>query len=520
MPRPHEKLAKSLEVLRALQDRGIVAVRSGDLTRTHRERLVKNGFLQEVMKGWYIPARPDEAKGESTTWYASFWGFCAVYLQERFGANWSLSPDQSLLLHTGNMTVPRQLLVRSPKARNKITTLPHGTSLLDMRAALPRTAQIAEKDGLRLFSVPAGLVNCGSGFFQKNATDARAALTMVSDASDVLALLLEEGRTTVAGRLAGAFRNIGRDRIADDIVKTMKTADYDVREKDPFEDNIDLILSAREQSPYVNRIRLTWQQMREPIRKKFPVAPGRPSDIAAYLKTADDIYVTDAYHSLSIEGYRVSPELIERVRSGEWNPDENEDDREHRNALAARGYWQAYQTVRESVRKVLEGDNISAVADNDHGDWYREMFGPSITAGLLQTADLAGYRNGRVYIRRSMHVPPRHEAVRDCMPAFFDLLREETEPSVRVVLGHFVFVYIHPYMDGNGRMGRFLMNLMLAGGGYPWTVIPVEKRNDYMAALESASVEQDIVPFAMFLGRLVSDSLDGKPAPQIPTSKG
>jgi hypothetical protein len=520
MPRPHEKLAKSLEVLRALQDRGIVAVRSGDLTRTHRERLVKNGFLHEVMKGWYIPARPDEAKGESTTWYASFWGFCAVYLQERFGANWSLSPDQSLLLHTGNMTVPRQLLVRSPKARNKITTLPHGTSLLDMRAALPRTAQIAEKDGLRLFSVPAGLVNCGSGFFQKNATDARAALTMVSDASDVLALLLEEGRTTVAGRLAGAFRNIGRDRIADDIVKTMKTADYDVREKDPFEDNIDLILSAREQSPYVNRIRLTWQQMREPIRKKFPVAPGRPSDIAAYLKTADDIYVTDAYHSLSIEGYRVSPELIERVRSGEWNPDENEDDREHRNALAARGYWQAYQTVRESVRKVLEGDNISAVADNDHGDWYREMFGPSITAGLLQTADLAGYRNGRVYIRRSMHVPPRHEAVRDCMPAFFDLLREETEPSVRVVLGHFVFVYIHPYMDGNGRMGRFLMNLMLAGGGYPWTVIPVEKRNDYMAALESASVEQDIVPFAMFLGRLVSDSLDGKPAPQIPTSKG
>ena len=516
MPSPHEKLAKSLEVLRALQDRGIVAVRSGDLTRTHRERLVKNGFLQEVMKGWYIPARPDEAKGESTAWYASFWGFCAVYLQERFGTNWSLSPEQSLLLHTGNMTVPRQLLVRSPKARNKITTLPHDTSLFDMRAALPRTAQIAEKDGLRLFSIPAGLVNCGSGFFQKNATDARAALAMVRNASDVLALLLEEGRTTVAGRLAGAFRNIGRDRIADDIVKTMKTADYDVREKDPFEENINLILPAREQSPYVNRIRLLWQQMRERILKQFPAAPGLPSNIDAYLKAADDIYVTDAYHSLSIEGYRVSPELIERVRSGEWNPDENGDDREHRNALAARGYWQAYQAVRESVRKVLEGDSLAAVADNDHGDWYREMFGPSVTAGLLRTADLAGYRNGQVYIRRSMHVPPRHEAVRDCMPAFFDLMREEPESSVRVVLGHFVFVYIHPYMDGNGRMARFLMNLMLAGGGYPWTVIPIEKRNNYMAALESASVEQDIAPFAMFIGRLVSDRLKGKPAPQIP----
>jgi len=518
MASPHEKLAESLTALRALQDRGVVAVRSGDLTRTHQERLVKNGFLQEVMKGWYIPARPDEATGESTAWYASFWGFCAAYLKGRFGTNWSLSPEQSLLLHAGNMSIPRQLLVRSPKARNKITTLPHDTSLFDTRAALPEAGQITEKEGLRLFSVPSGLVNCGSGFFRQNPTDARAVLAMVRSASDVLALLLEGGRTTVAGRLAGAFRNIGRDRIADDIVKTMQTADYDSREKDPFEDTIDLILPSRELSPYVNRIRLMWQQMRDPILKRFPPAPGRPSDIATYIKATDDMYVTDAYHSLSIEGYRVSPALIERVRSGEWDPEENEDDREHRNALTARGYWQAYQAVRESVHKVLEGANPGAVAEDDHGVWYREMFGPSVAAGLLRTADLAGYRNGQVYIRRSMHVPPRYEAVQDCMPAFFDLLREEPEPSVRVVLGHFVFVYIHPYMDGNGRMGRFLMNVMLAGGGYPWTVTPLEKRDDYMAVLESASVKHDIAPFAMFLGRLVSDRLEGKPAPQVPAS--
>ena len=135
------------------------------------------------------------------------------------------------------------------------------------------------------------------------------------------------------------------------------------------------------------------------------------------------------------------------------------------------------------------------------------MFGPSVTAGFLRTADLAGYRNDQVYIRRSMHVPPRYEAVRDCMPTFFDLLKEEPEPWVRVVLGHFVFVYIHPYMDGNGRIGRFLMNVMLAGGGYPWTVIPLEKRDDYMDALERGSVKQDIEPFAIFLRRLVSENL-------------
>jgi Fic family protein len=74
---------------------------------------------------------------------------------------------------------------------------------------------------------------------------------------------------------------------------------------------------------------------------------------------------------------------------------------------------------------------------------------------------------------------------------------------MRVVLGHFGFVYIHPYMDGNGRMGRFLMNAMMAAGGYPWTIVPLARHDDYMASLESASVKHDINPFAEFLGSLV-----------------
>jgi fido (protein-threonine AMPylation protein) len=339
---------------------------------------------------------------------------------------------------------------------------------------------------------------------------------MVRDASEVLDRLLEGGHSTIAGRLAGAFRNIGRERIADDIINTMRTAGYDVRENDPFETQIPVILPAREQSPYVNRIRLMWQEMREQIIKRFPKAPGQPKDIKAYLKHVEDVYVSDAYHSLSIEGYRVSPELIERVRSGNWNPDEDENDREHRNALAARGYWQAYQAMRESVGKILQGNDPGTVVDDDHRIWYREMFASGVTAGLLRAADLAGYRNGPVYIRRSMHVPPSCEAVRDAMPAFFDLLRDETDPSVRVVLGHFIFVYIHPYMDGNGRIGRFLMNVMLASGGYPWTVVPLQRRDAYMDALEQASVNHNIVPFTDFLARLVKDGLKGKAAPKFP----
>jgi fido (protein-threonine AMPylation protein) len=518
MATPSEKLAQSLEVLRVLQARGMVAIRSGDLTRTHRERLCQNGFLQKVIKGWYVPARPDETAGESTTWYASFWRFCAAYLQKRFDTNWCLSPEQSLSLHAENWTVPRQLLVRASKARNNITVLPHDTSLLDVRASMPADSEIQEKDGLRLFSLPAALIACAPVYFRQNPTDMRAALSIVRDASEVLDRLLAGGHSTIAGRLAGAFRNIGRDRMADEIINTMRKAGYDVRENDPFEAQVLAVLPTHKQSPYVNRIRLLWQKMRAPIIERFPTAPGLPKDIEAYLKRVEDVYVTDAYHSLSIEGYQVGPELIERVRSSAWNPDDDEDDRENRNALAARGYWQAYQAVRESIDKVLHGDNPGTVADDDHRTWYREMFAPGVTAGLLRPADLAGYRNGPVYIRRSMHVPPSHEAVRDAMPAFFDLLGEETEPSVRVLLGHFVFVYIHPYMDGNGRLGRFLMNVMLAGGGYPWTVVPLAERDVYMTALEEASVRQDIVPFTNFLASLVDAGLKGKAAAELPSS--
>ena len=504
MATPSEKLATSLELLRKLQKDGMAVVRSADLTRTHLERLKKGGFLQEVMRGWYISSRPDEQAGESSAWYTSFWQFCGAYLKHRFGDEWNLSPEQSISIHTENMTVPTQLIVRAVKGQNNINPLRHNTSLLEVKSPLPDKRELIEKNGLRIYSLPAALVGCSDALYHQNPTDIRAALAMIKDASEVLEILLDGGRSVVAGRLAGAFRNIGRNQIADEILSTMRSADYIVREQDPFEALSPIIFSTRELSPYVNRIRLMWHNFREVVIARFPVVPGISKDAGAYLKRIDEIYVTDAYHSLSIEGYRVSRELIDRVRNGDWNPDDIQEDQDHRSALAARGYWQASLLVKESIRKVLDGENPGAVASEDHRAWYREMFAPSVTAGILEAADLAGYRNAPVYLKHSMHVPPSREAVRDAMPALFELLENEPEVSVRVVLGHFFFVYIHPYMDGNGRSGRFLMNLMMASGGFPWLVIPVEERNAYMASLEAVTRQKDIAPFTDLLVRLIN----------------
>lgn len=498
-----DKLADSLTVLKKLQDYGKVAIRSADMGRTHRERLQKNGFIQEVMKGWYIPARPDEPAGETTSWYTSFWAFCAAYLEERFGDEWCLSPEQSLSIQTGNWRVPKQLIVRAPKGGNKPTGLLHGTSIFDIRLELPKTQDTEIKDGVRMYNLPASLLECAAGEYKSRPIEMRAALAMVKDASDLLSRLLDGGHSKVAGRMAGAMRNIGRNQIADDIIGAMRAAGYTVSELDPFEDQPPVTFDARQTSPYVNRLRMNWTKMREDVLQTFPKPPGAIPDIAEYLKQVEEVYASDAYHSLSIEGYKVSAALIEKVRSGDWNPSGKKDDQNDQNALAARGYYQAFQSVKQSIEKVLRGENAGGIASKDHASWYRELFGPSVVAGILKAADLAGYRGGPVYIRRSMHTPPRHEAVRDLMPAFFELLEEEAEPAVRVVLGHFMFVYIHPYFDGNGRMGRFLMNVMMASGGYPWTVIPIEKRNGYMSALESASVEENIKPFSEFLASLI-----------------
>ena len=151
------------------------------------------------------------------------------------------------------------------------------------------------------------------------------------------------------------------------------------------------------------------------------------------------------------------------------------------------------------MEAVLNGADPGTLFRNAHGQWFLQLFQPFAAAGLYDRSALAGYRNRPVFIRGSRHVPPRAELLPDCMEALFELLEHEPEPAVRAVVGHWMLGYAHPFPDGNGRMARFLMNAMLASGGYPWTTIRVELRRPYMAALEEASVGQNISAFAEFV---------------------
>lgn len=422
------------------------------------------------------------------------------YLQKRFGKRYCLNADASLLLHTQSTIIPKQVTAITKASGTSVLNLPHDNSLLIYPDEKNMSRNRVEVKGLQVPPLPETLCRLSPQAFKNNPREAEIALNMIRDPGELLAVLLTgDGMVVAAGRLAGALRFVGRTEDADRIVHTMRRSKYDIRESNPFVIPAPTLGNSRERSPYAMRLVSMWAGWRDDVLANFPVASGLPTSAAAYLTNVDERYVADAYNSLSIEGYQVTGDLIERVAKQGWNPEADAQDQKDRDALAARGYFQAFQAVRSSIAGILAGENSGKIVRGAHHRWYGELFAPSVTAGILEPHQLAGYRNGPVYIRNSMHIPLPREALIDAMETLFNLIEQEPEPAIKAVLGHHLFVFIHPYYDGNGRIGRFLMNAMLASGGYPWTVIRVKRRDAYMDAFERASVDGDIVPFTRFV---------------------
>lgn len=494
-----ERLADSLKVLKKYQDTHENLVINGqqELGTIHTKRLVQNGYLQPVIKGWYIPSFPG-SEGDTTVWYASYWNFIVAYANKRFGENWCLTAEESLSFYAGETVAPCQLIIRTPKGSNNVISLMFGDSLMDITASLPKQIEVDKQYGVHLYPLAEALVFCSPQYFKAEALNARTCLFALKDASEILKIVTEEGNTTRAARIVGALRSIGRKDMADEIENLMLRLGYELRQENPFEDNSS-VLFERQLSPYATRIKLLWEEMRAQILCLELPQPALPLNHEEILSNMEANYVKDSYHSLSIEGYRVTEGLIEQVKSGKWDPKANALDADRKNALAARGYYQAFNAVKESVKKVFEDANAGEVFSKDHDTWHFELFQPCITAGIVTISDLIGYRSHQVYIKGSKHTPLNPDAVRDAMPMLCELMEQESNSVVRAILGHFFFAYIHPYMDGNGRTARFILNMMLVTGGYHWTVIPVEKRQEYMAALEEASIRRDITAFAKFI---------------------
>lgn len=472
-------------------------IRSSDLDRQTRERLTAAGYLSEVMRGWYLLTTP-AGTGTSTLWYSNYWDFIREYLKDRFGEDYCLTAESSIDLISGQNIISRQVTIVTKRSSNQVIQLPHDTSMLLYQDAKNFPESIEKENGLNFIPLHEAVCKTQPSYYLNNPLNMEICLKLVGSPSDISRILLVGQQVAAANRIVGAYKELGDIHTANQIEKDMLASGIELSPVNPFQGNrLFLAGKGKIASPYAGRISAMWDRLREDILEVFPEEKGLPSPET--IKIIEQIYKHDSYHSLSIEGYKVTPELIERIERGDWDPDAQEVDTQQRDALAAKGYHGAFHSVMSSVRKVLQGQVPGKVFYEDIQNWYRELFKPVVQSGLLPVEALAGYRPQQVYISGSRHVPPPSSAVLDAMTSLEQKLTAETSAAVRAILGHFIFVFIHPYMDGNGRVGRFIMNLMLVSGGFDWTVIRTSERARYMAALETASVDCNIKPFAEFV---------------------
>jgi hypothetical protein len=194
-----------------------------------------SGRWLDLLRGGLISSGPIARAGDSTPWYASFWEFCAL-LQRPFRRGVASGAGAIAFASRRENGHSAQVVVSTPKGTNNTINLLFGTSLYDLKVSeMAAATDLAVRDSLRLFSPVAALVRVPESFFARNPIEVQVMLGSLADASDLLRLLLNGGHSAKAGYLAGAFRATDRPKLSDEIVSTMKSAGYDVRESNPFE---------------------------------------------------------------------------------------------------------------------------------------------------------------------------------------------------------------------------------------------------------------------------------------------
>ena len=127
-----------------------------------------------------------------------------------------------------------------------------------------------------------------------------------------------------------------------------------------------------------------------------------------------------------------------------------------------------------------------------------------VTRGILE--DPGRYRRQQVWIGGSAHVPPAPREVPGRLDEMFEELPRIQDPVVRSIYLHHRLVFVHPFLDGNGRTTRLAANLCLLSAGYPPIVLRVEDRRRYYTGLEEADFGR-YAPFATFVLRAVDEGL-------------
>jgi Fic family protein len=227
------------------------------------------------------------------------------------------------------------------------------------------------------------------------------------------------------------------------------------------------------------------------VSKKQLLDSHRPLSAEKVRKLREAMEIEYTYHSNAIEGNRLTfreTQLV--IREGVTI-----------GGKSLRDHLEAQNHPRAIL--YVEGLKDRDLTENDVLELHRLIF-----SGILESA--GGFRRSQVFIEGSDYMPPPAFEVPALVKELLEWLRknpEELRPVEVAAVFHHKFVSIHPFDDGNGRVARLLMNLLLIGHGYPFTVVRSYDRRRYYDTLRKADAG-DLAPFVNFIGRCVEESLD------------
>ena len=504
------KLAEALKSAKELSIDGVLSAR--DLKDSHRKILDDHGCLYKIYTTWFALVMPGVESGDTVPLMSSYWTFIRLYSRKHLGDDWWLSSLSSIAVHAGDEHIPTQLHINTSKKHAKNIELKggYGIAFYQQTGTPPNMVETIDS-GLNVIKAHIALMLLSGNNF-KDPSPSMLAIAhnlKLAEVSEIVAALKQTGAQIGGERVYTLLKSCGKTREAKALFDGLARLDMAIKGEEST--NTYTLGASRIKSPIATRIKLKFQQYSESIKASghYPVCKKvdfKNSDFEFVRDSINATYVSDAYHSLSIENYRVTKELIEKIASNNWDPEGHDGDKKHLDAFAAKGYNNAFRQILEDLKSVHDGENVVEVVSYGYMSWRELLFSEQVNAGLLDAGVLSGFRNKPIFIKTSSHVPPAHEKLMDAMDVFFEALGEEDDPWVRAVLGHFFLVHIHPFSDGNGRTARFLMNVFLVASGYPWLVIVKEDKKRYFECLEKAHINEDIDSFAVFL----ADGLSGK----------
>ena len=226
--------------------------------------------------------------------------------------------------------------------------------------------------------------------------------------------------------------------------------------------------------------------LRRDYASLFPLGVEESESLASY---EDSFLVRFTYNSAAIEGSTLSLGDTALVLEGEFMPS---GDKRLSDVFAARGIADAcsYAEAALQAGRVLDEELVKDLHERLALDCQPRLRG--------------SYRVGPVFIRGSLTTPVAAGRVREAMGDLMYVSRfSNLHPVVKAAAFHAAFENVHPFSDGNGRVGRLILNYMLMSAGFPPIAIKSDMRGEYVTSLERWQVAGDPTP----LVRAICDSV-------------